>query len=55
LVERRGETIDLSLERLADAAAKSPPHPEQLIEHLITALVGTDHEDDIAMIAVRAL
>jgi serine phosphatase RsbU (regulator of sigma subunit) len=55
LVERRGETIDVSLERLAAAAAQSPSHPEQLIEHLLTALVGTDHEDDIAMIAVRAL
>ena len=55
LVERRGEAIDRSLERLADAAAQSPPHPEQLIEHLLTALVGTHHEDDIAVIAVRAL
>jgi serine phosphatase RsbU (regulator of sigma subunit) len=55
LVERRGEAIDHSLERLADAAAQGPPHPEQLIEYLLTALVGTYHEDDIAVIAVRAL
>jgi anti-anti-sigma factor len=55
LVERRGESIDVGLTRLAAAAA---PHamaaPEQLIQAAMDgALQGTIPTDDVAVIATR--
>ena len=56
LVERRGESIDVGLERLSLAALEGPREPEQLVEHLLQRLVGSeDRGDDIALLAVRLL
>jgi GAF domain-containing protein/anti-sigma regulatory factor (Ser/Thr protein kinase) len=54
LVERRGESIDVGLERLRAAALAGPRDPEQLVEHILDAMVGTaERDDDIAILAVR--
>ena len=56
LVERRGESIDVGLERLRQAVLDGPREPEQLVEHLLQRLVGTgERGDDIALLAVRLL
>ncbi len=56
LVERRGESIDVGLERLRLAVSEGPREPEQLVEHLVQRLVGTgERGDDIAILAVRLL
>ncbi len=56
LVERRGHSIDEGLDRVRDAVADGPRHPEQLVEHVIERLVGsTERGDDIALLAFRLL
>ena len=56
LVERRGESIDVGLERLRSAVLAGPREPELLVEHLLQQLVGTrERGDDIALLAVRLL
>jgi serine phosphatase RsbU (regulator of sigma subunit)/anti-sigma regulatory factor (Ser/Thr protein kinase) len=56
LVERRGHSIDEGLERVCEAVADGPRHPEQLVEHVIERLVGsTERGDDIALLAFRLL
>ena len=56
LVERRGESIDVGLDRLCLAVSEGPREPEQLVEHLIRELVGSrERGDDIALLAVRLL
>jgi sigma-B regulation protein RsbU (phosphoserine phosphatase) len=52
LVERRGEPIDVGLERLC--AAISPADPREVTAHLMHQLVGTTvTHDDIALVAIR--
>jgi hypothetical protein len=52
LVERRGEPIDVGLERLR--AAASPAHPSQVTAGLMHQLVGsTVTDDDIALVVAR--
>jgi len=54
LVERRGESIDVGFEELRVAAGAGPREPEQLVEHILEAMIGSrEREDDIAIIAVR--
>jgi serine phosphatase RsbU (regulator of sigma subunit) len=53
LIEQRGQTLDTGLQRLAAAAADSPPRPGDLIARLISALTTDDQEDDIAVLAIR--
>jgi serine phosphatase RsbU (regulator of sigma subunit)/anti-sigma regulatory factor (Ser/Thr protein kinase) len=55
LVEERGEPIDGGLERLRAAVADAPPHPEQLCDRILGALVRGTPGDDVALLAVRAL
>ena len=56
LVERRGESIDVGLERLRLAVLHGPREPERLVEHLLQRLVGSgERGDDIALLAVRLL
>jgi GAF domain-containing protein/anti-sigma regulatory factor (Ser/Thr protein kinase) len=56
LVERRGEAIDVGLERLRTAAEEGPSDPERLVEHVLSRLVGVNERgDDIALLAVRLL
>jgi chemotaxis family two-component system sensor kinase Cph1 len=56
LVERRGVEIDVSIERLASAAAGSD-HSDTLdvwIDDLLTAVPGTP-DDDLTVVALRRL
>jgi serine phosphatase RsbU (regulator of sigma subunit) len=53
LVERRGEPINVGLERLAEAATSAPSDLEAFCDHIIDELVGSLHEDDIAVLALR--
>ena len=54
-IERRGEALDVGLERLAEAAAESSRlAPEALCTRLIDALLtGTRRHDDVALVAAR--
>ena len=54
-IERRGEPLDVGLERLAEAAAESSRlAPEGLCTRLIDALLtGTRRHDDVALVAAR--
>jgi serine phosphatase RsbU (regulator of sigma subunit) len=53
LVERRGEPLDVGLQRLADAAGRAPNDLEAFCDHIIGSLVGSSHDDDIAVLALR--
>ncbi|HEX2411111.1 MAG TPA: SpoIIE family protein phosphatase [Solirubrobacteraceae bacterium] len=57
LVERRGEPIDIGLERLAAAANRSQAlEPEALCHALVAELIdGRRVEDDVVVVAVRLL
>jgi PAS domain S-box-containing protein len=54
LVERRGESLDVGLERLADAACVGPEEPEQLRDHILAAVLepaGQRYDDVTAVVA----
>ncbi len=53
LVERRGESLDTGLARLARAATVPAKTVESLLTGLLSALDCEDSEDDIAMLAFR--
>jgi serine phosphatase RsbU (regulator of sigma subunit) len=53
LVERRGESIDVGLERLRRSAETPDLSVEQLLTKLITDLADEGSEDDIALLAIR--
>jgi serine phosphatase RsbU (regulator of sigma subunit) len=53
LFEKRGQSLDQGLAELAAAAAQSPPRPDELVSHLVTALTTSDQEDDIAVLAIK--
>jgi serine phosphatase RsbU (regulator of sigma subunit)/integral membrane sensor domain MASE1/anti-sigma regulatory factor (Ser/Thr protein kinase) len=54
LVERRGEVLDIGIERLGVAAAQANLTPEGCVEHVLEALVGgQEPSDDVAILAVR--
>jgi serine phosphatase RsbU (regulator of sigma subunit)/anti-sigma regulatory factor (Ser/Thr protein kinase) len=54
LVERRGEAIDVGLERLRETLGTGPADLERLCSHVLDrAIRGRDAEDDIALLAVR--
>jgi anti-sigma regulatory factor (Ser/Thr protein kinase)/GAF domain-containing protein len=54
LVERRGESIDTGFDQLRAAVVAGPRDPEQLVEHVLAAMVGgAERDDDIAILAVR--
>lgn len=56
LVERRGESIDVGLERLQNAAQGRPAAAATLVDHLCEALlVDEGHDDDVCIIALRRL
>ncbi len=52
LVERRGETIDTGLGRLALAAADSPGHAATLAGRLVAAMPSAGRPDDVAVMAL---
>jgi len=54
LVERRGESLDVGLDRLADAACAGPEEPEALRDHVLAALLepsGQRYDDVTAVVA----
>jgi serine/threonine-protein kinase RsbW len=53
LIEQRTQSLDAGLAQLAAAAAETPSGPDDLIAHLVTTLVTSDQEDDIAVVAIR--
>lgn len=53
LVERRGEPIDVGLERLRRCASRAPVTDEAFLEHLLDELSDEHLEDDVALLAVR--
>jgi serine phosphatase RsbU (regulator of sigma subunit) len=55
LVEKRGESIDVGLERLRGVVAAAPPAPETLCQRLVDSLIDGPPDDDVALLAVRWL
>jgi serine phosphatase RsbU (regulator of sigma subunit) len=53
LVERRGELLDVGLDRLARAATRRAPDLDGLVASLISEVTGPDSDDDIALLAFR--
>ena len=51
LVERRGEQIDVGIERLCATLRTAPGDPDATADHLITELLGSDRPaDDVAVL-----
>jgi serine phosphatase RsbU (regulator of sigma subunit) len=56
LVERRGESLDVGLARLADAAASGPDSPQALVRHLLERMLPeTGLHDDVTAMLLRVL
>jgi anti-sigma regulatory factor (Ser/Thr protein kinase) len=53
LVERRGETIDVGLERLRDAVRGHGVDVKKLCDHLTRTLLSEGCDDDVALLAAR--
>lgn len=53
LIERRGESVDVGLARLADAALIDVPTTEELLDHVVGELTDETSEDDTALLAIR--
>jgi len=55
LVERRGESLDAGLERLASAACVGPEEPAPLCDHIVAQLVepGSERYDDVTAVVAR--
>jgi serine phosphatase RsbU (regulator of sigma subunit) len=53
LVERRGENLDVGLERLAAAAARAPRDLDAFITSVCEELTEEADDDDVAMLALR--
>jgi PAS domain S-box-containing protein len=55
LIERRGESLDVGLERLADAAASGPDDPQLMCEHILDLLLEPPDQryDDVTAVVAR--
>ncbi|HWF50661.1 MAG TPA: PP2C family protein-serine/threonine phosphatase, partial [Solirubrobacteraceae bacterium] len=55
LVERRGESLDAGLERLAGTVAAGPDDPQELCRHIVGAMVPTGRKahDDVTIVVAR--
>ena len=54
LVERRGESLDVGLERLARAMASGPDDPQRLCEHILAHVLPEEGSlDDVTAVVVR--
>jgi len=55
LVERRGESLDAGLDRLARAVATGPVDPRALCRHIVTAIVPAERtpHDDVTIVLAR--
>ncbi|MHB8659062.1 MAG: ATP-binding SpoIIE family protein phosphatase [Solirubrobacteraceae bacterium] len=55
LIERRGETLDCGLARLARAAGEGPADPSRLIAEVLARLGSDERPDDVAVLAIRSV
>jgi serine phosphatase RsbU (regulator of sigma subunit)/anti-sigma regulatory factor (Ser/Thr protein kinase) len=55
LVEKRGESLDIGLGRLEAAVLGAPHDPEPLCDRVLETLIDVAPNDDVALLAVRAL
>jgi serine phosphatase RsbU (regulator of sigma subunit) len=57
LVERRGESLDVGLHRLADAIRAGPEDPERLCEHVLSSvqLPADQLHDDVTALVARVV
>jgi serine phosphatase RsbU (regulator of sigma subunit) len=53
LVERRGESLDVSLRRLCDVVNDAGEAPDQLCDDVLGTLISPRARDDIAIVAAR--
>jgi PAS domain S-box-containing protein len=55
LIERRGESLDVGMRRLADAVAEGPDVPEELCDHVLARLLPAPQQlhDDVTAIFAR--
>ena len=53
LVERPDRPIDEGLDLLAQAAARAPREPDELIDAVVGELLGPTRGDDVALLAIR--
>jgi PAS domain S-box-containing protein len=54
LIERRGESLDVGLERLADATCTGPDEAAPLRDHILASLVEPEQRyDDVTAVVVR--
>jgi serine phosphatase RsbU (regulator of sigma subunit) len=53
LLERRGESIEVGLDRLLEACAAGPDEPDPLCAFLMRELLCDVNDDDAAVVAVR--
>ena len=54
LVERRGELIDEGIARLRGVLREKRAAPELMADRVLAQMVGTQHEDDVALVIVQA-
>jgi serine phosphatase RsbU (regulator of sigma subunit) len=54
LIERRGESLDAGLERLALAVRSGPAEPQELCEHIVRSLLpdAAQLHDDVTVVVV---
>ncbi len=57
LIERRGESLDVGLERLAAAAVSGPEDPQGMCEHILEQLLEPPGQryDDVTAVVARLL
>jgi PAS domain S-box-containing protein len=55
LIERRGESLDVGLERLAGAAAAGPEEPQAMCDHILEELLELPEQryDDVTAVVAR--
>jgi hypothetical protein len=53
LVERRGESLDISLKRLCDVVEGAAGPPDQLCDEVMNRLLTPRAQDDVAIVAAR--
>lgn len=53
LIERRGESIDMSVRRLIDALESAPESPKGVVDQLLERLPSYPSDDDLAVLVAR--
>jgi serine phosphatase RsbU (regulator of sigma subunit) len=53
LIERRDESLNISLDRLETELASAPEEPKDVINHLLDRLPSNPSVDDVAVLALH--